>query len=253
MVQTTWTGFGNNRNALRDFPDQFASYIVAAEQFWNVTESALSRGYSAWAVFESLFRGPIVQPMGGFVIDLSTAANLSVAKLLGVPPTQLMGGRRWLNRRVFWLATGNDGTLKAIALKGAWLTGAPEEVWFDVGEPASEITFIHATDIRVADDSLVGGYEILLEGGEKVDVRLQYGHQIRALTDLQPLKDARASFAWSWTTTKGKVSLTALTVPLEAERTIQRIRFYSANSEAAPMLVAVTGVSSVYIPPMEAP
>jgi hypothetical protein len=73
------------------------------------------------------------------------------------------------------------------------------------------------------------------------------------LTDLQPLKDARASFAWSWTTTKGKVSLTALTVPLEAERTIQRIRFYSVNSEAAPMLVAVTGVSSVYIPLMEAP
>jgi hypothetical protein len=253
MVQTTWTGFGNNRNALRDFPDQFASYIVAAEQFWNVTESALSRGYSAWAVFESLFRGPTVQPIGGFVIDLSPAANLSVAKLLRVPPTQLMGGRRCLNRRVFWLATGDDGTLKAIALKGAWLTGAPEEVWFDVGEPASEITFIHATDIRVADDSLVGGYEILLEGGEKVDVRLKYGHQIRALTDLQPLKDARASFAWSWTTTKGKVSLTALTIPLEAERIIQRIRFYSVNSEAAPMLVAVTGVSSVYIPPMEAP
>lgn len=247
MIQTTWTGFGNNRNALKDFPDQFSSYVVAANQFWNVSGSAISRGYSAWNIFETLFRGPTIQPMSGFVVDLSPLANLSLAKVLGVPPKQLTGGRRWLNRRIFWLATDEDGSLKAVALKGTWLTGAPDEISLTIGESASELTFVHATDVPIADNSLVSGYEILFEGGRKVDIQLRYGQQIRALNDTLPLKDPKASFAWSWTTAKGKVSLTALTIPFDAERVIQRIRFYSSQSEAAPLLVAITGISSVSI------
>lgn len=244
MLQTTWTGFGNNRNALRDFPDQFSAYVVAAEQFWNATESALSRGYSAWNIFETLWRGPTVQPMGGFIVDLSPAANLTIAKLLGVPPSQISGSRRWLNRRLFWLAAGEDGSLRAIALRGAWLTGAPDEVVLEVNEPATEITFVHATDIPVEENTLVGGYEILLEGDRKVAIPLRYGQQIRALTDDRPLQDLRASFAWRWKTAKGTVSLNALTVSLDSESVVQKIRFYSTSEEAAPLLVAVTGVSS---------
>lgn len=247
MVQTTWTGFGNNRNALRDFPDQFAAYIIASEQFWNATESALSRGYSAWNVFETLWRGPTIQPMGGFIVDLSPVANLTIAKLIGVPTSQLQGNRRWLNRRLFWLASDENGSLKAVALKSAWLTGAPDELVLEVNESATELTFIHATDIPAAEDALVGGYEISLEGDRKVTVPLYYGQQIRALTDNQPLRDARASFAWKWKTTKGAVALNALTVPLEGESVVQKIRFYSAHEEVAPLLVALTGVSSVSV------
>lgn len=247
MIQTTWTGFGNNRNALRDFPDQFSAYIVASEQFWNATGSALSRGYSAWSVFETLWRGPTVQPMGGFVVDLSPAANMTVAKLLGIPTSQLAGSRRWLNRRLFWLASDENGSLRAIALKSAWLTGAPNEVVIEVNEPTIELTFIHATDIPAAENTVVGGYEILLESGKEVTVPLQYGQQIRALTDEQPLKDMRATFAWRWRTAKGTVSLNALTVPLEGESVVQKIRFYSAQEEAAPLLVAITGVSSISV------
>lgn len=247
MLQTTWTGFGNNRNSLRDFPDQFAAYIIAAEQFWNASGSALSRGYSAWNVFETLWRGPTIQPMGGFVVDLSPAANLTIAKIIGVPPSQLLGGRRWLNRRLFWLASDESGSLKAVALKGAWLTGAPDEVVLEVNEPAVELTFIHATDIPVPENAFVGGYEISLDGDRKITVPLQYGQQIRALTDNQPLRDARASFAWRWRTSKGTLSLNALTVSLENETVVHKIRFYSSHEEAAPLLVAITGVSSVQV------
>lgn len=245
MLQTTWTGFGNNRNALRDYPDQFASYVVAAEQFWNASESALSRGYSAWNIFETLWRGPTIQPMGGFVVDLSPAANLTIAKLLGVPPSQILGGRRWLNRRLLWLASDENGGLKAIALKGAWLVGAPDEVVLEVNEPAIELTFIHATDIPTSENAHVGGYQISLDGGREISVPLHYGQQIRALTDDQPLRDTRASLAWSWRTEKGRVSLSALRVSLENETVVQKIRFYSAHEEASPLLVAITGVSSV--------
>ncbi|MCS7187190.1 MAG: beta-N-acetylhexosaminidase [Armatimonadetes bacterium] len=247
MLQTTWTGFGNNRNALRDFPEQFAAYIVAAEQFWNASKSALSRGYSAWSIFEALWREPKIQPMGGFVVDLSPSANLTIAKLLGVPPQQLLGGKRWLNRRLFWLSSDEKGSLKSVALKGAWLTGAPDEVVVEVNEPALELTFIHATDIPAPENELIGGYEISLEGDRKVTVPLHYGQQIRALTDDQPLRDARASLAWRWRTAKGIVSLNALTIPFGSETTVQKIRFYSTHEEASPLLVAITGASSVSI------
>ncbi len=250
MLQTTWTGFGNNRNAIRDHPDQFSSYIVAAEQFWNASESEPLQGYSAWNIFETFWRGPTIQPMGGFVVDLSPIANLTIAKLLGVPPSQLLGSRRWFNRRLFWLASDENGSLKAVALKSAWLTGAPDEVVLEVNEPAIEITFIHGADVPVSEDTLVGGYEISLDGDRKVTVPLRYGQQIRAITDHQPLRDRRASFAWSWRTEKGRISFNALTIPLESETVVQKIRFYSAREEVSPLLVAITGVSSVSVAEM---
>ncbi len=250
MLQTTWTGFGNNRNAIRDHLDQFSSYIVAAEQFWNASESEPLQGYSAWNIFETFWRGPTIQPMGGFVVDLSPIANLTIAKLLGVPPSQLLGSRRWFNRRLFWLASDENGSLKAVALKSAWLTGAPDEVVLEVNEPAIEITFIHGADVPVSEDTLVGGYEISLDGDRKVTVPLRYGQQIRAITDHQPLRDRRASFAWSWRTEKGRISFNALTIPLESETVVQKIRFYSAREEVSPLLVAITGVSSVSVAEM---
>ncbi len=245
MLQTTWTGFGNNRNALRDFPEQFANYVVAAEQFWNATQSALSRGYSAWNIFETLWREPKVQPMRGFTVELSPAANISLAKLLGVEPQQILGNRQWLNRRLFWLASEENGSLKAVALKSAWLHNAPEEIMLEVNEPAVKLTFIHATDIPVEENSLVGGYEILLTGKRKITVPLHYGQQIRALADEKPLQDKRASSAWRWKTAKGTVALNALTVDFNGETVVQNIRFYSTGGEASPLLVAITGVSPV--------
>lgn len=252
MVQTTWTGFSNNRNALRDFPEQFSSYVVAAEQFWNANRSALSHGYSAWSVFETMFRRPTVQPMNGFIVDLSPAINLTLAKLIGVPESQVQGNRRWLNRRLFWLATDEKGSVGAVALKGAWLIGAPDEITLTIGEPAVELTFIHATDVPVPEETVIGGYEVLLDSGEKVNIELRYGHQIRALNDDRSLRDPKASFAWRWTTAKGKIALTAFNFSLDSERVVQQIRFYSANGEAAPLLVALTGTSQMLIP-MEAP
>lgn len=184
------------------------------------------------------------------MVDLSPIANLTIAKLLGVPPSQLLGSRRWFNRRLFWLASDENGSLKAVALKGAWLTGAPDEVVLEVNEPAIEIIFIHGADVPVSEDTLVGGYEISLDGDRKVIVPLHYGRQIRAITDHQPLRDRRASFAWSWRTEKGRISFNALTVPLESETVVQKIRFYSAREEVSPLLVAITGVSSVSVAEM---
>ena len=244
MLQTTWTGFGNNRNALKDFPDQFAAYIVAADQFWSTSASALSRGYSAWSVFETLWRGPTVPPMSGFIVDLSPIANLPLAKLVGASPQHLRGHKRWWNRRLFWLAADEEGTLKAVALRSVWLAGAPEEVRLPIEEPATELTFIHATGFAAPEEAIVGGYELRLEDGETVTVPLYYGRQVRAVTDERPLRDPRASPAWRLTTPKGSIHLTAFTLPLEGERVVRQIRFYAAHEEAMPLLVAVTGVTA---------
>ena len=111
--------------------------------------------------------------------------------------------------------------------------------------PAAELTFIHATDFPAPEDALVGGYEIVLESGEKLVVPLHYGQQTRALTDDRPLRDKRASLAWQWTTPKGRVSLFALTTPLSREQEVKRIRFYAVHEEATPLLVALTGVSTI--------
>lgn len=244
MLQTTWTGFGNNKNALRDFPDQFAAYVFAADRFWNASQSSLPE-YSAWSIFENLWLRPLIQPMSGFVIDLSPIANLKIAKILSLPNQQVVGNRRWLNRRLFWLPSDENGSLKALALKSAWLSGAPDEVILEVNESASELNFIHSTDIQTEENALIGGYEILLEGDRKIAVPIRYGQQIRALKDNRPLSDMKASIAWIWKTAVGNVSLNALTVSLESETVVQKIRFYSVHEESSPLLFAVTGVSSL--------
>ncbi len=251
MLQTTWTGFGNNRNALRDFPDQFAAHVLAAERFWNT--SAPPSRYSAWGVFETLWRGLLVAPMRGFVVDLSPIANLSLAKLLDVDPTHLTGSRRWWNRRLFWLAADEQERLKAIALNSVWLAGAPEEVVLPLDESAAKLTFVHATGFLAPEDALVGGYELVLGNGEKLVVPLHYGQQTRALTDNRPLRDRRASFAWHWTTPRGRVNLVAFSVSLPQEQRVERIRFYAAHEEATPLLVAMTGVSTAAPVVPEAP
>ncbi len=243
MLQTTWTGFGNNRNALRESPDQFAAYITASEWFWNTQSPPPT--HSAWTVFEALWRGPLVPAAGGFVVDLSPIANLSLAKLVGIDPSHLRGAKRWWNRRLFWLAADEQENLRAVALKSVWLLGAPEEVSFPLYEQCSELTFIHATGFRAPEDALIGSYELELANGDRLTVPLRYGQQLRALTDDRLLRDERAAAAWWWNTPKGRVTLYALTVPLDGDQQIRRLRFTAIHEEAAPLLVALTGLSPV--------
>lgn len=242
MVQTTWTGFGNNRNALRDFPDQFAALVTAADRFWNADTSLPN--FSAWNVFETLWRDPLVRPMAGFIVDLTEVANVRLASLVGVSPSALWGSRRWWNRRLFWLPTDEQGNLKALALRSLWLEEAPKEAVLPINESAMELTFIHATGFPVPDETTVGGYEIRLADGEDLTIPLRYGQNLRALTDDRPLRDSRASVAWRWTTQKGTVMLIALTVPLPSEQEVKDIRFFTVHDEATPLLAAVTGISS---------
>ncbi len=242
MVQTTWTGFGNNRNALRDFPDQFTALVTAADRFWNADTSSPS--FSDWNVFETLWRDSLVRPMAGFILDLTEAANVPLANLVGVSEGALWGSRRWWNRRLFWLPTDEQGNLKALALRSVWLNQAPKEVVLPINESAMELTFVHATGFPVPDETVVGGYEIWLADGERLTVPLRYGQNLRALTDDRPLRDLRASIAWRWMTPKGTIALNALTVPLPSEKEVNSVRFYAAHDEATPLLAALTGISS---------
>lgn len=244
MVQTTWTGFGNNRNSLRESPDQFAAYVTAAENFWSVGKPLPKRsGYSAQAIFETLWREKVIQPTGGFVVDLTPAANIYLAKLLGASPSTVQGNRRWWNRRLFWLPADEQGSVKGLALRSVWLEGSPDEITLSLNERAAELTFIHACGFAVSDEKTVGSYEIQLANGNEIAVPLVYGHNIRALTDSRPLRDLKAFVAWHWTTPKGTATLTALTVPLPSEQEVKGIRFFATDNEAAPILVALTGVA----------
>ncbi|GBD00039.1 Beta-hexosaminidase [bacterium HR17] len=244
MVQTTWIGFGANRRALQAFPDQFAAYIRAADCFWTAGEQSVWSPAEGQAIFQALWQDTPIRALPGFVVDCSGAANVSVAQLLGLPATAVRTPphRRW-RYRLFWLPIDPHGALKAIALRSVWLNNAPSELTFEVNEAATELTFIHATGFIVPDRVVVGGYELVLDNGEKIKVPLLYGAQLRALTDTRPLRDPNAATAWRWTTSRGTITLSALTVTLPENSNLQRVKFYAADGEATPLLVAVTGVS----------
>lgn len=263
MVQTTWTGFGNNRNALRLFPDQFAAYVWAADSFWSPETQSVRSMAQCREIFEALWNGPSVAPASGFVVDLTPVANITLANLIGAGKgTSLRtSGRRWWRHRLFWLPTDERGQLRAVALKSCWLDGAPSEVTLTINEPADTLTFLHATAFVVPDGTTVGGYELTLDDGRKVTVPLVYGRHLRALTDDRPLSDPDAAVFERWTTPSGPAVLSALNVAI-TERdsgrqtanggaTVRQIRFYAA-SEASPLLIAITGIHQ-RMPTAEAP
>jgi len=62
----------------------------------------------------------------------------------------------------------------------------PTAVTLPVNARAATLAFLHATGFAVENNALVGMYTIIYADGQKVEIPLRYGREIRALEDNTP-------------------------------------------------------------------
>ncbi|OQB22749.1 MAG: Beta-hexosaminidase [candidate division BRC1 bacterium ADurb.Bin183] len=256
-LQTTWAGFNfaitGNEPAWR----QYWSYILAAYYSWSGDTAPDDKlPFRANVVFSDIWSGvkPDVEQKKGFFVDLSAIANRSLG---GVSED---GG---------WMGLGTDIDLSALP-KGENLFG---NIMFDIPdnkngcaafllaskfnpageypksvelafEPvtASELHFLMNSSSRTVDGREMGAIIINYEDGFASRLPLAYGKNVFFATDFRLGQNVR--IAWEG---KAKSGETVRAWDLvwrnpSPHQKIAKISLESANSEAAPVILAVTGV-----------
>jgi hypothetical protein len=138
-----------------------------------------------------------------------------------------------------WRSAG--GT--AILLKGPSLVSsfpsAAEGI--KVGAQASALHFLHTTAFPDGQDIPVGDYRVRYSDGKSEDIRLVYGKNIAAWNDSTP----SLSYGLVW---KGKTNGNGIArlryfvwINPHPDKTIEAIDFTSTGTQAAPVLLAITG------------
>ncbi|HID06524.1 MAG TPA: hypothetical protein EYP10_05185, partial [Armatimonadetes bacterium] len=196
MLQTTWTGFGNNRIALRKFPEQFVAHVVASEFFWSPSNrSPYDLPYDPTEFFDLLWQGPHIEPHRGFCIAIRKMDDAlrqdkvmrrmfaSALKLIQVP-------KHWLrtHETLLWLGDRRDSSDIPL-LRGKLIPNAPQSIEIQLNRKVRELVFLHATAFEVKDGTVVGAYEVVTDDGRIMRLPLIYGRNIRAWYDEAPLQD----------------------------------------------------------------
>lgn len=251
LVQTTWTGYYGNVTALRrEFP-QFAAYVAAACAAWapgtpiaDLQAPAAERFLSVWPAFPHS-----AAPAPGFTVDLSPLANAPLRDTpardgwLGFGPdldlSAVPGGARRLGETLFSIPENGKG----IAVSGP-LLGAryPDSVTVPIGRRARELHLLLTAGWEVGENRRVGVVEVRYADGTVLPVPLLYGWNIRAATDRRVAP--AAPVVWEADAPAGaRVRLRAFAIrnPLPRKE-IAAVRLLSAGTEAAPLLLGLTGV-----------
>jgi len=259
LLQTTWTGHNGNRDALQQHPEQLYAYVTAAEFAWTAGKPALTDlPYRRGEVFTNhLFPRPaVLKRTAGFLVSLAPVCNLNLADN-NVPGDwlgyghlhdlrRLLPGRRRLQEVLVDLVDPvANGRREAVMLRGRYTApnAFPDHVTLPVHRPAQRLFFVHTTAWPVPKGRHVGSYEVHYSDGTLVVVPLRYGVNIHAWDDATP--PTKETQVWADTTLAGvPVSLGMFEwVNQHPHRVIDKIVFRSADTEASPVLLAVTGVS----------
>ncbi len=252
LLQTTWTGYYGNMTAVRREFAQFSAYILAAGFAWNpagppadsASSAAAQRFLDAWPAAP---RSTLVAP--GFTVGLVPLATLPMVDTpsrdgwLGYGPEHDLsalpaGAERFGALRFRLPASG-----KAVALAGPLLPARyPESVVVPIGRPAAQIALMMTAGWAVAETRKVGQVTVRYTDGTELPVDLLYGWNIRAASDARPA--VLAPIVWQGKSAGGDpLSLRAFTLwnPFPRKQ-IAALEFTSAGTEAAPVLLAVTGL-----------
>jgi hypothetical protein len=118
----------------------------------------------------------------------------------------------------------------------------------EIRQRLTRIHFLHGCIDRVAPGTAVARYVVHYTDGERVEIPVVYGQEVRdtVFNPDSPTEAANASIVWrgiSDTTPNGRVSLRLFHFAWTNPRTdteIQQLDFMSAPSASAPFLVAIT-------------
>lgn len=245
-LQTTWAGFAMSEDLVNG-PDfaQFVAYLLGAEYAWNGGGPApAALGYSPEQAFLHFWnRSPVIpRALDGFTVDLSRPGNEKTARWLNpgkLPQTSGAGPRRALLDGYAFQVGGDAVRLTGgLNPKGAW----PASVRMDVKRHADALMFLWGTDFAIPAGSLVATLKITYTDGDSVERSLRYARDIFAFTDERIARDA--PIAWRGTNPDGEtVALRRWEwVNPRPQKTVESVEITAADTEAAPVLLALTGL-----------
>lgn len=247
MLQTTWAGFAMSMG-LMDTQElgQFIAYVVAAEAAWNGGKAdPRLMDYSPEDAFLTLWsRQPIAKaPRPGFMVDLSRAANAGMWQWM--PDADGANRAGFPQGRVTLAGTAFDLSrpmLLAGPLNPAGIWPRQVSLGLD-GNKADELHFLWGATHTAPMNTAVARVSVLYGDGTTVDTPITYGREIFAFTDMRARK--HTSVAWRGKAPDGQradARRWIWTNP-HPEKRIARVTLHSAESEASPVLLALTGVN----------
>jgi hypothetical protein len=249
LLQTTWSGFAMNEAIVKSasFP-QFVGYLLGAEHAWNGGANDLDTlGYSPQDAFLALWdRRPLDRTThAGFTFDLASVSNTALwawmpsvagAKpaVRGSFPTGLasLGGVRYWTGRPVWLA----GMLNP---SGTW----PRAVSFSLGgRTAASLEWLWGTSLPTPLGATISQMTIAYADGQTRTIPIVYGDQIFAFSDRRASPSVRVAWSGTWSAGEPVAVRSWHWVNPRPGTPISRVTLTSENTEAAPILLGLTGV-----------
>jgi len=252
MMQTTWTGFWTEDVVLEQEFRQIHSYILGAAWAWSPGTPALDElPYESEQVFSGLWSGtPSKADRSWFAVKLAPFCNISLVDT---------------KKRIGWLGLGPGNDLSGLPKGVAVLAGVPFDLGvgrtaiigggpadllsgfgrgvagIPVARKADKLHFLHTAAFFDKENKKVGEYVIRYSDGSAARVHLTYGETISAWNASTPA--ARVRTAWRGKTASGDaITLHALTwTNPNPDKQIVSLDFVVTDSQAAPVLLAVTG------------
>jgi hypothetical protein len=227
--------------------------VLAAEYFWNGGEGPAPNAlpYDAESVFACQMSdsdAAEMKPRAGYLLNIEQVTNQPVPNGFGYGPGNAPEG--WKNDTVRAL----DGTafrrdVSALVLSGRLNPGtggfpAVCEIPLpaEAAAPAREARLFLSAMHRATPGITLGTVEVRYSGGEKKVIPLVYGENIASWEDGRAA--SAAPIVWKGKTTNGlPFLLRRLTITAPQGKTIESLRFVSANAETAPALFGITVLS----------
>jgi len=256
LLQTTWAGFNSNENNLKENFIQFSAMILAAEYSWNNGKTDIDHLPYKW---DEEFRkqwNPIPvqrQARKGFVLDLSSACNVSLADN---------------NSKTGWLRLGSGDDMSSVPTGDVRLDGDlirmpadtsrpsairlcslldsdqsyPDRVEVAVNRKAGSLLFVHTSAWTEKGRVKIGAYNVRYTDGTAEEIPLVYGVNITSWIDQRSTNGATK--IWDGRTKSGqKISLwRAQWDNPHPEKEIKSIEMVSTNTTAGPLLIAISGL-----------
>ncbi|HEY3411937.1 MAG TPA: glycoside hydrolase family 20 zincin-like fold domain-containing protein [Armatimonadota bacterium] len=241
FLQSTWAGYNMFPDIVKgDSFNQFVAYLLGAEYAWNGGKpNVADLGYRPDDAFLAVWdRRPVsMVKRAGFTVDFGVPSSESrvpsTIPELGTRKSEPMAlsGITFRQSTPIWL----DGALNP---PGEW----PKSVTITLNRKAADLHFLWGATFAAAKDTPVATLKVTYTDGATVQAPIAYGRQIFAFTDAQA--GPQTTTAWTGTTPRGQsasVRRWMWTNPNPA-KAIKSVTLSSAQSEAAPVLLGLTGI-----------
>jgi hexosaminidase len=252
LVETLWAGYHISEKTLGEQFQQFHAYILTAEYAWNTGETKLDDlGYLPAEEFTKVWRRDKADHTSkdGFLVDLSVYAN---RHLTGASNSWLGYGsdhdlREFKSGRVRLRGVDFDVPKNGAILFAGQMNPAgewPSGLRIPIGRTADTVEFLLCAGWHTAPGTHIGRITVKYSETESMVLDLVYGENIAAWDDSSATPSAFT--AWVGKTSSGDRAVIRMIEwrnPMP-EKPIQSIEITSSNTEAAPILFAVTGLTS---------